>query len=56
MFLRIDGQKQFHANSEENLGFHGIRYFLLFCYFELFDLNFVFIRMNAQFRAKLVSY
>ena len=36
MFLRIDVQKLFCANSEEDLGICVFRYFMLFPYFELF--------------------
>ena len=35
MFLRIDAQKVFRVNSEENLGICVSRYFLLFRYFEI---------------------
>ena len=36
MFLRIDAQKLFRANSEENLGICIFCYILLFRHFELF--------------------
>ena len=37
MFLRIDVQKLFCANSEENLGICVFRYFMLFHYFVKFQ-------------------